>query len=519
MIQGTTSNAGKSVIATGICRLMARNGVRVAPFKPQNMSLNSAVTDNGVGKNGGEIGRAQAVQAMAAGIAPHTDMNPILLKPNSDKGAQVIIHGRAIGNMTAREFHQFKAKGLAFALESFDRLAREFELVVVEGAGSPAEINLRENDIANMGFALARDCPVIIVADIDRGGVFAHLKGTMDCLDSAEKKLVKGFIINRFRGDRSLLDSGIEWLEQQTGVATIGVLPYLKGLYIEAEDAVDERSNEDFWALPRSTASAQTGCIPARDRGNEAFHRLQIVIPRLPRISNHTDFDVLRLHPHVNVKFVLEGEPIPPADLVILPGSKSTIGDLNWLYENHWGDYLRRHLRYGGKVLGICGGYQMLGKKIHDPQGLEGAANSIDGLAVLDVETVLEPYKQLAKVAGTLTLNAEKVRGYEIHLGTTTGAATRSPLVKLVGEIGGDIDGDFDRRFDGAVSADNLVIGTYLHGIFDHNEARNGILAWSGLKAQDETDYDALRVREFDRVADAIEAEISLARLKSLCGL
>ena len=333
MIQGATSNAGKSVIAAGLCRLFHAKGYRVAPFKPQNMALNSAVTIDG-----GEIGRSQAVQALACGLEPHTDMNPILLKPNSDKGAQVIIQGRSVGNMQASEYHAYKKQAMVFALESYRRLASQYDLIIVEGAGSPAEINLRENDIANMGFATAVGCAVLIVADIDRGGVFAHLTGTLDCLSEDERKLVQGFLINRFRGDKALLDSGIDWLTEKTNIPTLGVLPNLAGLHIEAEDAVDHQSHGD-----RPGASQQ----------------LKVIVPRLPRISNHTDFDVLRLHPQVDLTFVDEGKPVPAADLIILPGSKSTINDLNWLIEQQWPAQIKKHLRYGGKFIGICGGYQM----------------------------------------------------------------------------------------------------------------------------------------------------------------
>ena len=368
MIQGTTSNAGKSVIAAGLCRLLKRNGLRVAPFKPQNMALNSAVT-----VDHGEIGRSQAVQALACGIEPHTDMNPILLKPNSDKGAQVIINGQSIGNMDAVEYHAFKAEAIHYALAAFKRLQDSYDVIIVEGAGSPAEINLRENDVANMGFATAVNCPVLLVADIDRGGVFAHLTGTLDCLSSEERKLIKGFLINRFRGDASLLDSGIDWLTDKTGVPTLAVLPFLQGLHIEAEDAVDHRN---------VTADTYTD-IPM----------LRVVVPRIPRISNHTDFDVLRIHPQLELTFVEEGQSIPPADLIILPGSKNTISDLKWLFDNNWNQYIYRHLRYGGKLIGICGGYQMIGKMIHDPEGIEGPVGSQSGLMLMDFETVLEPKK------------------------------------------------------------------------------------------------------------------------------
>ena len=482
MIQGATSNAGKSVIAAGLCRLFSSKGYRVAPFKPQNMALNSAVTIDG-----GEIGRSQAVQALACAIEPHTDMNPILLKPNSDKGAQVIIQGHSVGNMEAVEYHTYKKQAMVFALESYHRLAAQYDLIIVEGAGSPAEINLRENDIANMGFAMAVGCAVIIVADIDRGGVFAHLTGTLDCLSDDERQLVQGFLINRFRGDKTLLDSGIDWLSDRTNVQTLGVLPYLKGLHIEAEDAVDHRSHNE--------------------EGDETSQRLKVVVPRIPRISNHTDFDVLRLHQQIDLVFVEEGQEIPSADLIILPGSKNTINDLNWLVENQWPAHIKKHLRYGGKLIGICGGYQMIGQQIHDPDGIEGKPGSQPGLQLMDFETTLAPVKQLTQVNGTLFGKSIPVTGYEIHMGITEGEALKKPAIFL------------DDRFDGVLSDDNQILGTYLHGVFDHHEACDALLQWAGLNAEASVDYQDLRQREIDRVAAMLEAEIDFDSLAASIGL
>ena len=494
MVQGTTSNAGKSVIAAGLCRIFSRYGMAVAPFKPQNMALNSAVTIDG-----GEIGRSQAVQALACGIEPHSDMNPILLKPNSDKGAQVIINGHSTGNMDAVEYHAFKARAIDYALESFKRLQAQYELVIVEGAGSPAEINLRENDIANMGFATAVNCPVVLVADIDRGGVFAHLTGTMDCLDEAEQKLVKGFLINRFRGDKTLLDSGVDWLTHRTGIPTLGVLPYLKGLHIEAEDAVDHRSSEDIAEVDAASHGIN--------------NRIRIVVPRIPRISNHTDFDVLRIHPSVDLVFVNEGETIPPSDLIILPGSKSTISDLNWLFSNGWDQHILRHLRYGGKLIGICGGYQMIGKMIHDPDGIEGPPGSLTGLALMDFETILEPGKQLKRVSGEFVAGGAKVEGYEIHVGSTSGPDLKNQAVVLESRE----DADLKVNTDGGVfSKDGQIFCTYLHGIFDHKEARGHLIKWAGLESNVEFDYQALREREIDRVADMLEQEVGRPTLMNL---
>jgi adenosylcobyric acid synthase len=520
MVQGCTSDAGKSALVTALCRWLRRRGVRVAPFKPQNMALNSAVASDG-----GEIGRAQAVQAQACGLAPHSDMNPVLLKPNSDTGCQVIVQGRALSsqpaagppqgwlyapsggseqqgawgqNMEAAAYHDYKPRARAAVLDSFARLSRQYEAVVVEGAGSPAEINLRVGDIANMGFAEAVDCPVILVADIDRGGVFAHLVGTLALLSETERARVKGFVINRFRGDLALLQPGLDWLERETGKPVLGVLPYLHGLHLEAEDA-----------LPSAPA--------------EAAGEFRVVVPVLPRISNHTDFDALRLHPQVDFRFVAAQETPPPADLIILPGSKSVRADLAFLRQHGWAAeplaalppygtgvppagnaHLQRHLRYGGKVLGICGGFQMLGRAIHDPLGLEGAPGSLAGLGWLDMETTLEAEKQLRNVTGRLALAAvpdTPVSGYEIHAGISSGPALARPLAML------------DGRTDGALAEDGQVAGTYLHGLFDTPAAADAVLAWAGLRAANAPDIHALREAAIERLADAVEAHLDLPRL------
>lgn len=479
MIQGTTSDAGKSTLVTALCRWLKRQGVSVVPFKPQNMALNSAVT-----ADGGEIGRAQAVQAQAAGLAPHTDMNPVLLKPNSDTGAQVIIHGRAIGNMQAVAYHDYKQVARAAVLESHARLAAQYPVVMVEGAGSPAEINLRVGDIANMGFAEAVDCPVLLIADIDKGGVFAHLVGTLELLSPSEQARVKGFVINRFRGDIALLQPGLDWLEARTGKPVLGVLPYLLDFHLEAEDAVQVLQ-------------------PDKDR-----EVLRVAVPVLPRISNHTDFDPLRLHPQVDLQFIGPGQAIPPADLIILPGSKSVRADLARLREHGWDAAIARHLRYGGKVLGICGGLQMLGSRIDDPHGLEGPAGSSAGLGLLDYATVLEPEKQLRNVRGRLALDDLDVSGYEIHAGVSAGPALATPAVRLD-----------DGRSDGALSADGQVMATYLHGLFEAPAACAALLAWAGLREARQVDYHARRERDIERLADLVEAHLDTRLLRALCGL
>ena len=479
MVQGTTSDAGKSTLVTALCRWVTRQGVGVVPFKPQNMALNSAVTPEG-----GEIGRAQAVQAQAAGLAPHTDMNPVLLKPNSDTGSQVIIHGRAVTSMNAVAYHDYKAIAMQAVLASHQRLSAAYPVVMVEGAGSPAEINLRAGDIANMGFAEAVDCPVILIADINRGGVFAHLVGTLELLSESEQARVKGFVINRFRGDIALLQPGLDWLEQRTGKPVIGVLPYVMDLHLEAEDGIDQRQIEKH------------------------AHVLKVVVPVLPRISNHTDFDPLRLHPQVDLQFVGPGQPIPPADLIILPGSKSVCSDLAYLRANGWDTAISRHLRYGGKVLGICGGLQMLGEHVHDPLGLEGPSGSSAGLGLLAFSTRLEAEKQLRNVRGRLTLENAEVSGYEIHAGVTTGPALELPAVQLE-----------DGRCDGARSADGQILGTYLHGMFESPPACSALLRWAGLHTVQTVDYHALRERDIERLADLVENHLDTTFLRELCGL
>jgi adenosylcobyric acid synthase len=473
MVQGTTSDAGKSVIVAGLCRILARRGICVAPFKSQNMSLNSAVTPEG-----GEIGRAQALQAEAAGIPPHTDMNPVLLKPTSDKVAQVVLAGKPLQDMDALSYHQYKTLAMDTVMQAWQRLGNKFEALLVEGAGSPAEINLRNRDIANMGFAEAADVPVIIVADIDRGGVFAHLTGTLDLLSNSEQARVVGFVINRFRGDIALLESGLDWLEQRTGKPVLGVLPYLHNLQLDAEDAIDVAQVE-------------------KDEKS-----LNIVVPVLPRISNHTDFDALRMHPQVNLQFIGQQQQPPAADLVILPGSKNVREDLQWLQDNDWTDYLNRHLRYGGKLLGICGGMQMLGQSIDDPDGVESEPGRSRGLALLPLSTTLRAGKELRQVQGELPTLGVAVSGYEIHCGETRLEEGAQPWVMLEGQ-----------RPDGAISADNQIAGTYLHGLFDEPEACAALLGWAGLAQAREIDRGAVRERELDRLADCLEQHLDLHRL------
>ena len=485
MVQGTTSDAGKTTVVAALCRWLARQGVSVAPFKPQNMALNSAVT-----VDGGEIGRSTALQALACGLEPHSDMNPVLLKPQSDCGAQVILRGKVHGNMDALDYHAYKAEAMNSVMASWRDLSARYDVVIAEGAGSPAEINLRANDIANMGFAEAADCPVLLVGDIDKGGVFAQLVGTLALLSDSERDRTAGFIINRFRGDIALLEPGLDWLTEHTGKPVFGVLPYLHGLVIDSEDSVSAAGTSEAGAL-------------------------KVVVPVLPRISNHNDFDPLRLHPGVDLVFVGPDEPIPPADLVILPGSKSTRHDLQWLKQQGWPEAIQKHLRYGGKLLGICGGFQMLGLKVEDPEGLEGEIGITEGLALFEMVTRMVPGKQLRMVIGGLTSHiastavTSALKGYEMHNGVTEGAALVRPFAELEG------------RPDGAVSADGQVAGTYIHGVFDEPAACNAILDWAGLKTQGEqsVDYQRHRLQQLDRLADQVHQCLDTDRLRRLLQL
>jgi adenosylcobyric acid synthase len=479
MVQGCTSDAGKTTLVAGLCRVLARQGVRVAPFKPQNMALNSAVT-----ADGGEIGRAQALQAQAARVAPTVDMNPVLIKPSSDTGAQIIIHGQARHEMDARAYHEYKAIAFEAVRESWQRLRRDYDVVLVEGAGSPAEVNLRDRDIANMGFALPHQVPVLLVADIDRGGVFAHLTGTLNCLAPEEQDLIKGFVINRFRGDVSLLMPGVDWLTERTGKPTLGVLRYLMGLHLDAEDAI---------ATQRTAGSLNAA-------------QLRVAVLVYPRISNHTDLDALRANPALVVTWVGPGQPIPPCDLLILPGSKNVQADLRWLREQGHEAAIQRHLRYGGKLLGICGGFQMLGQSLSDPHGLEGGGHAA-GLGLLDMHTTLAAEKQLRQVQGQLSGawagEHAQLQGYEIHLGVSTGPALQQPCAWLR-------DADGSLRPDGACSADGQILGTYVHGLFDEPAAQAALLRWAGWQGAQAVDLNALREASLERLADEVEAQLDM---------
>lgn len=482
MVQGTTSDAGKSTLVAGLCRVFADLNFKVAPFKPQNMALNSAVT-----ADGGEIGRAQALQAVAAYQELRVDFNPILLKPNSDTGAQVIIHGKAISNMEAGKYHDYKKVAMNAVLASHQRLEHEFDLLLVEGAGSPAEINLRENDIANMGYAEEVDCPVILIADIDKGGVFAHLVGTLELLSESEQNRVKGFVINRFRGDIGLLQSGLDWLEERTGKPVLGVLPYLHELALDAEDAISVRN---------VVTTAQ----------------INIAVIVLPHISNHTDFDVLRLNPEVSLEYVRIFDELPPCDLVIIPGSKNVMGDLHHLFEHGWQAQLQRHLRYGGKILGICGGYQMLGQALFDPMQIESESGQMAGLNLADFTTELTEQKQLTRVKATSLFAKGKaaVEGYEIHCGRCEGKALNSPAFNF--------ESGQETYCDGFVSEDKAIIGTYLHGLFDSPDMCRAILDWvkPDNTVSQQIDINDHRELQLNQLAQVCKKHLNIDKIKQI---
>jgi adenosylcobyric acid synthase len=478
MVQGTSSGAGKSTLVAGLCRLLTRKGMKVAPFKPQNMSLNSAVA-----ADGGEIARAQALQAQAARVAPRVDMNPVLLKPSSDTRAQVVVLGHPRQDLEAGDYQQTKARLLPEVLAAFHRLQADFDAVIVEGAGSPAEVNLRANDIANMGFAEAVDCPVLLVADIDRGGALAHVLGTLACLSATERSRIAGIVINRFRGSRAILAPGVQWLESHSGKPVLGVLPYLNGLVLDAEDALPE---------PK----------PEPKLGTDPVFRVAVLV--YPRISNHTDFDPLRLHPDVELIWVGPDEPLPGADLAILPGSKNVRADLEFLRARGWGEAILRHVRYGGRLIGICGGMQMLGNWVHDPHGVEDAPGSTAGLGLLEMETVLAPEKRLRNVQGTILSVPFPFTGYEIHMGVSCGAALARPAAMVEGAP------------EGALSADGRVLATYVHGLFDSPAACGALLRWAGLAEAQGVDIAARREASLERLADCIEKHLDLEAMLSL---
>lgn len=472
MIQGAGSNVGKSMLVAGIARALSNRGMSVAPFKPQNMSNNAAVT-----VDGGEIGRAQALQALAARRAAHSDMNPVLLKPETDTGAQVIVQGKRWDTLRARDYAKAKPKLLSAVLESFQRLSDSADIIVVEGAGSPAEINLRAGDIANMGFADAAGVPVVLTGDIDRGGVIAQLVGTQAILPQSDADHIKAFCINKFRGDVSLFDDGLTAITEHTGWPSLGVIPWFA----------------DAWRLPAEDVM---------DIASSTGGRFKIVVPRLARIANFDDLDPLSAEPDVSVEIIEQGRPLPlDADLILIPGSKATIADLAFFRAQGWDIDLQAHLRRGGRVLGICGGYQMLGKTISDPEGIEGPPTTVTGLGLLDVHTEMSPQKRVALTEAIYLPTQDKVEGYEIHLGKTDGPDCARAWLSI------------DGRAEGAASADGRVMGCYLHGLFSSDAFRARFL---GASVQSDLSYSNEVDAVLDNLAEHLEKHMDLDLLLEL---
>jgi adenosylcobyric acid synthase len=497
MLQGTGSDVGKSLLVAGLARAFTRRGLTVRPFKPQNMSNNAAVT-----QDGGEIGRAQALQARACGVAPSIDMNPVLLKPQSDGAAQIVLEGRVYATQSARDYRALAPSLLPAVLAAFDRLAAAADLVLVEGAGSPAEINLRAGDIANMGFAEAADVPVVLIGDIERGGVIAQLIGTYALLGDSERARLAGYIVNKFRGDVGLFDGGIAAIGARTGLSCFGVVPYFPAAAsLPAEDSMAlsvPAPHPD--PLP---AAAGRGRDPRRRRGRVRGRHggIKIAVPLLPRIANFDDLDPLCAEPSVELVLVRPGTPLPrDAGLVILPGSKATLADLAFLRREGWDIDILAHRRHGGHIIGLCGGYQMLGRHIADPEGSEGAPGEAPGLGLLEVETVIGGAKLLAEAAGTEIASGMPVRGYEMHLGVTSGAGLVRPMLEL------------DGRPDGAVSADGRVAGCYLHGLFASGAFRGAFLERLGVEGGT-IEYDSMIETVLDDLADHLEQHLDLGRL------
>jgi adenosylcobyric acid synthase len=473
MIQGAGSNVGKSILVAGLARAATRRGLSVAPFKPQNMSNNAAVT-----RDGGEIGRAQALQARACGLAPHTDMNPVLLKPESEVGAQVVVHGKRLTTMKARDYGKMKTTLLPAVLDSFNRLKTQADLIIVEGAGSPAEVNLRKGDIANMGFAVAAGVPVVLIGDIDRGGVIAQLVGTHAVLPADDRALIKAFAINKFRGDTTLFAEGMDIIADMTGWASCGIIPWFA----------------DAWRLPAEDVMD----IASRKGGP-----IKIAVPKLNRIANFDDLDPLSATPEVTVEIIEPGRPLPgDADLVLIPGSKSTIADLAHFRTQGWDIDLQAHVRRGGQVLGICGGYQMLGHEIIDDAGIEGPPSRVAGLGLLDVVTTMHDDKRLTEVTATHMTTGAAVQGYEIHIGITDGPDTARAWLDVVG------------RAEGAASADGRVQGCYLHGLFSADAFRTAYLASLGT-APAMYDYEDSVDQTLDALADHLETHMDVEMILS----
>lgn len=474
MFQGTGSDVGKTVLVAGLCRLASNRGINVMPFKPQNMSNNAAVANDG-----GEIGRGQWLQALASRVDPSIHMNPVLLKPQSEIGSQVVVHGKSRGHAKAREYKSMKPQLMEAVIESYRILQESCDLVLVEGAGSPAEINLRAGDIANMGFAREADVPVVLIGDIDRGGVIASIVGTHTILPDDDRDMIKAYLINKFRGDVTLFDDGIKAIESFTNWPCLGVVPWLK--------AVGKLPPEDSVALDHLIQS-NSG-------------QLKIAIPKLPRIANFDDFDPLVVEDNVNIKYIQSGERLPvDTDIVILPGSKSTIADLDYLKREGWQQALQEHLNRGGQIIGVCGGYQMLGRKIYDPEHIESELDEIDGFGLLDIETEMAPQKITENVIAETNIFNARINGYEIHIGRTSGADCERPFSVVNGNK------------DGAISRDGKVMGTYLHGLFTSDAFRDKLLTSHGI-ASSETNYEQLVDDALNELANELEKLVDFDQL------
>jgi adenosylcobyric acid synthase len=494
MVMGTASDVGKSVVVTALCRAFARNGVRVVPFKSQNMSNNAAVC-----RGGGEIGRAQAVQAGACGLEPSVDMNPVLLKPESESGCQVVIRGRPRFHMKAREHERYRAVAWPEIVGSYKALAENFDLIVIEGAGGAAEINLRHRDLVNWSIAELTDSPVLLVGDIDKGGVFASLVGTVELLSPAERQRIKGFLINKFRGDRGLLEPGLRFLEERTGIPVLGVLSYQKSLGIPQEDS----AVLDGLVVRARPAAVTVGVV------------------RFPRIANYTDFEPLEKEPDVAVHYLSDPLTAPNIDVLILPGTKNTVADLRWLRATGWEDFLSRHVRAGGWVIGVCGGYQMLGQRIVDNGRIESDRAETVALGLLEIETIFQPEKITERVSAVHLLTRLPVSGYEIHAGRVAGIGGSGAVFRIIEREGNHAD-----DLEGARSEDGRVIGTSIHGLFDAAGFRRNFVDTvresKGLKALRlgvPDDPNADRAKAFDLVADALEAHVDMSRVATFAGL
>ncbi len=491
MFLGTGSDAGKSVIAAGFCRILLRRGIKTAPFKAQNMALNSFVT-----MGGKEMGRAQVMQAAAAGLSPHVDMNPVLLKPYGRNMTQVIVQGEVVTNESAGGYYDMKEQLFPRVLESYGRLLEKYDALILEGAGSASEVNLRERDIVNMEMALHARSPVVIVADIDRGGVFASLIGTMRLFTRRERKLVIGFIINKFRGDVSLFKSGIVFLEKKTRRPVFGVLPFFTGLHLPEEDSVALQNG-------RKGSTGGTGTVT-------------VSVVHLPYISNYTDFDPFEVEPGVELRYVKTPSLIRSSDIIILPGTKNTIADLHWLREQGFEEALVNHVKRKKTLIGICGGFQMLGAAVIDPHGVETAQEEAKGLGLLEMRTTLDRQKILSRAAGVCARKGiidgpctdVGVEGYEIHMGVSEGAACENPVFRLTRINGGSVD-----RTDGGSSEDGTIWGTYLHGLFENDRFRRCLLAKHGLVGDRPLDYRAFLDEQYDRLADLIERNVDVNRI------